>query len=144
MNQKAAGQFLNDIVSGQTLAEADLAKQLIENLRDLPEPIGDIIDLMFCARKGLDAQLMQHLNKKWTEEEIKDYLEILEKLAIVKNRLVKHGTNKRQNCSFMMRFTICMTNIFKKTRVNQKNTSRLLLTIPKSKKKQTRMISSRI
>ncbi|HIP71126.1 MAG TPA: ATP-binding protein [Anaerolineae bacterium] len=90
------GGFVNDILAGRAFSQDELAKQLIDTLRELPDPHGRIIQYLFCARKGLNTDLLIHFGVK----DIESHLQWLEKLAIVKVRTVDRGNDRQKTYFF--------------------------------------------
>ncbi len=91
-------QFVNDILAGREFPEDKLAEQLIDDLRRLPDPHGRIIQNLFRARKGLDAELLTYLGEE--EKDIDSLLNWLEKLAIVKVRQAGDSQNSHKTFFF--------------------------------------------
>ena len=90
------GRFINDILAGREFPQDELAKQLIDNLQGLPDPHGLIIQHLFCARKGLNADLLAHFDV----EDIESHLQWLERLAIVKVRIAGSGDDLQKTYFF--------------------------------------------
>lgn len=92
-------QFVNDILNGREFEEDELAMQLIDNLRELPDPHGRIIQYLFNARKGLTADLLDYFGEG-NIEEVKAHLQWLGRLAIVKVRAVGEGELQQKTFFF--------------------------------------------
>lgn len=114
---QSGGRFVNDILAGREFSQDELAKQLIDNLRGLPDPHGPIIQYLFCARKGLNADLLVHFGV----EDIDSHLQWLEKLAIVKVRTVSSGDDLQKTYFFHDEVYNMYDQYFKNDPIEAKN-----------------------
>lgn len=86
------GELLNDIFPlsdkfSPSEHERIVNKRLVEHLRNLPSPFGEMIYFLIYARKGLDADLLRHLmHNLWSETEIQKNLSLVGEFAFVKTR----------------------------------------------------------
>ena len=64
----------------------EVGAKLVELFESLPRPLDQMMHWLIRTRKGLDANLLRHLEPTWSEEEVQDNLEKMRSLAIVKLR----------------------------------------------------------
>jgi len=96
--QPGQGDFLTNWPAAQPdqhAREQALRMRLAEMLlRELDEPLAEVVHFLIFARKGLDYNLLSFLVKgKWSDEKIADSLYQAQKLAIVKSRDVTSHSN---------------------------------------------------
>lgn len=82
------------VLSRTPINEEDLRKQITEMLQNkLTGHVGEIVNFLARARKGLDAELLQFLvGDQWTQEEVEKSFYEARRLAVVKTRVLPEQT----------------------------------------------------
>ncbi|MDX9953274.1 MAG: ATP-binding protein [Anaerolineae bacterium] len=68
----------------ETLPVSEIDSYLIEQLLTTPEPARTLFIYLALARKGLDVELLHHLEPTWSPEECAEQLEALQRFTFVK------------------------------------------------------------
>lgn len=74
-------------VEAEEVKEDEVRKRLVEHLQALPSPLGELINFLVLARKGLNGDLLRYLvGDLWTESQVQENLARAEQFAFVKPR----------------------------------------------------------